>query len=41
MKRSEESITRMTFSGQQLIFQSPLPGFCLTSDCLQQATANR
>ena len=39
--RDDESIPLMMFSGRQLIFQSLLPGFCLTSDCLQQATANR
>ena len=35
---SDESIPLMTFSGQQLIFQSLLPEFCLTSDCLRRAT---
>ena len=37
---SDESIPLMMFSGRQLIFQSLLPGFCLTPNCLQQAAAS-
>lgn len=37
---SDESIPLLTLSGQQLIFQSLLPEFCLTSDCLRRSAAS-
>ena len=38
--RDDESIPLLTLSGQQLIFQSLLPEFCLTSDCLRRSAAS-